>query len=111
MAAVVGALCASVPLPAQYWAPTTLAHPASISPVSSSRAFGSTVAPERGHVSHDVLVGAAIGAGAGIVGAAIAASAPGVTDHSEDGILYVVSAALGAGLGMLVGLIVGLSRD
>lgn len=114
MATLVLALGASTPLSAQYYAPATLARSSSTGAEESARRNAlrhAAVAPARGRVSHDVLVGAAIGAGVGIVAAAIAASGPGVTDHSEDAILYVGGAALGAGLGMAVGLIVGLSRD
>ena len=114
IATLVIALGASAPLEAQYYAPATLARSSIVGVEESAQRDESrhaAVAPARGRVSHDVLVGAAIGAGVGLVAAAIAASGPGVTDHSEDGMLYVGSAALGAGLGMAIGLIVGLSRD
>lgn len=109
------AMCASVSLQAQYYAPAALERASSSAgidaPARRDDVLRAAVAGERGRVSHDVLVGAAIGAGVGIVAVAIAASGPGVTDHSEDGIFYVGGAAFGAGVGMLVGLIVGLSRD
>ena len=57
----------------------------------------------RNEVSHDALVGAAIGAGAGLVTAVVATTRPTVHDHSEDAIGYVLFITLGAGSGLAVG--------
>lgn len=94
---------------AQYDQPAALRRP-----VAASAAAAPTVLPDSGEHHRSgkpVLVGAAIGAGVGIVAMAIAASGPGVTDHSEDALGYIAFGTFGALIGMTVGLIVAVSRD
>ena len=110
------AMSASTTLQAQYYAPPVLdrsltSYSGVNSPLHRDAPLEAVMAPRRGSVSHDVLVGAAIGAGVGIVTFAIVNSGPGITDHSEDSLGYIASAAAGAGLGMAIGLVIGLTRD
>ena len=58
-----------------------------------------------------VLVGAAVGAGVGIVTAAIIISGPNVHDHSEDALAYIMLGTFGALIGMTVGVIVAVTGD
>jgi hypothetical protein len=60
--------------------------------------------------SNGALIGAGIGAAAGLVTALIVTHGNGVSDHSEDAIAYVYLPALGAFVGLIVGSIVGLTR-
>jgi NhaP-type Na+/H+ or K+/H+ antiporter len=60
--------------------------------------------------SRGALIGAGIGAAAGLVTAVIATHRSGVTDHSEDALAYVYFPAFGAFLGLVIGAVVGLVR-
>jgi hypothetical protein len=60
--------------------------------------------------SNGALIGAGIGAAAGLVTALIVTHGNGVSDHSEDAIAYVYLPAFGAFVGLVVGSIVGLTR-
>jgi len=58
-------------------------------------------------VIHFALVGAGIGAALGFLSALISTHRDAVTDHSEDGLVYMLDTAGGAVIGLIVGGIVG----
>jgi len=58
-------------------------------------------------IANGALIGAGIGAGAGIIVALVDTQSGSVTDHSEDGLAYIAFGAFGAFLGLIVGGIVG----
>ncbi|MFL5489721.1 MAG: hypothetical protein ACJ8AJ_14675, partial [Gemmatimonadaceae bacterium] len=57
--------------------------------------------------TNTALVGAGIGAAAGLVAAIVLTNQGSVTDHSEDALGYVALISLGALVGLIVGSIVG----
>ena len=59
-------------------------------------------------VSHDALVGAGIGAAAGLIASPILNAQN--SDHSEDGMTYVVLVSFGALVGLVAGGIIGWTR-
>jgi gas vesicle protein len=59
-------------------------------------------------MSHDALVGAGIGAAAGLVVSPILNAQN--SDHSEDGMTYIVLMSFGAFIGLITGGIVGWTR-
>ena len=61
-------------------------------------------------VGHDARVGAAIGAGVGLIAAIVATTQPNVHDHSEDIYAYVLGIGLGTILGYGAGAVVGVIR-
>lgn len=61
-------------------------------------------------VGHDAKVGAAIGAGVGLITAIVLTTQPNVHDHSEDIYGYVLGIGLGTILGYGVGAVVGVIR-
>lgn len=116
LSSIVLALLLALALPrdarGQYYTATVLHHP---SPVGADVHAGALRPDQRersaGGVAHTALVGAAVGAGVGLVAAVVATTQPSVTDHSEDGIAYVLLIGLGAGLGLATGALVGLLRQ
>ena len=60
-----------------------------------------------GRTAIGALIGAGVGAAAGVVVAFIATHASNVSDHSEDGIAYVYLGAVGALVGLVVGAVAG----
>jgi hypothetical protein len=58
--------------------------------------------------SHDALVGAGIGAAVGLVASPILNAQN--SDHSEDGMTYVVLMSFGAFIGLVAGTIIGWTR-
>jgi hypothetical protein len=64
------------------------------------------VIPDR-HVGRGALIGAAVGASAGLVYSISLTQRPGVTDHSEDSLLIIFYTASGALIGLIVGGIAG----
>jgi hypothetical protein len=110
------ALIAGLALPqsasSQYYPPTAL-RPATVAATQRDldrSATESQIGEAGSGVAHDALVGAAVGAGVGLVTAVVATTQPGVTDHSEDVLAYVVFIGLGAGLGLAAGALVGVVR-
>jgi hypothetical protein len=63
-----------------------------------------------GRIALHSLVGAAVGAAAGGIGALYVTSQPRVTDHSEDGLAYIMLMSAGAIAGLVVGTVVGVVR-
>jgi hypothetical protein len=69
----------------------------------------SHAAPGRAsRISHDALVGAGIGAATGLIASPIVNAQN--SDHSEDGMTYVVLVSFGALVGLVAGSIIGWTR-
>ena len=69
----------------------------------------SHAAPGRAsRISHDALVGAGIGAATGLIASPILNAQN--SDHSEDGMTYVVLMSFGAFVGLVAGSIIGWTR-
>jgi hypothetical protein len=66
------------------------------------------VIPDR-HVGSGALIGAGIGASAGLLYSVIISHRPGVTDHSEDSLLIILYTASGALIGLIAGGVAGYS--
>ena len=78
----------------------TCAHAALVPPVA-------TPAPSASRAGRGAAIGFLVGAAAGTVVAYVTTHQSRVTDHSEDGIAYVVFVPAGALIGLLFGLVVG----
>jgi hypothetical protein len=106
---VVISLACARPVAAQYISPAGLPRPAASRDVSPMQFASSTAAPQSSRTvgaAHGALVGAGIGAAAGLI---VIAATP-HSDHSEDAMGYIVGAAGGAFVGLIVGGIIGAVR-
>jgi hypothetical protein len=73
-----------------------------------SRAVSSAAPGRASRISHDALVGAGIGAATGLIVSPILNAQN--SDHSEDGMTYVVLMSFGALIGLVTGSIIGWTR-
>ena len=111
------ALAATSPLPAQYPAPAagvrTHTMPAFRSTLSASAAERIVIRASEGggsRVLDRMGTGALIGAGVGLVAAFVHTEITGdYSDHSMDGLAYLVAIPMGTLAGLLVGFAVGVS--
>jgi hypothetical protein len=75
---------------------------------SLSRGVSHTAPGRASRISHDALVGAGIGAATGLIASPILNAQN--SDHSEDGMTYVVLMSFGAFIGLVAGSIIGWTR-
>jgi hypothetical protein len=73
-----------------------------------SRAVSHAAPGRASRISHDALVGAGIGAATGLIASPILNAQN--SDHSEDGMTYIVLMSFGAFIGLIAGSIVGWTR-
>jgi hypothetical protein len=73
-----------------------------------SRAVTHAAPGRASRVSHDALVGAGIGAAVGLVASPIVNAQN--SDHTEDGMTYIVFVSFGALVGLVAGSIIGWTR-
>jgi hypothetical protein len=73
-----------------------------------SRAVTHAAPGRASRVSHDALVGAGIGAAVGLVASPILNAQN--SDHTEDGMTYIVLVSFGALVGLVAGSIIGWTR-
>jgi|1185.fasta_scaffold781055_1 hypothetical protein len=86
-----------------------LASPHALKP--DDRALTDSTSDRITSTANGALIGAGVGAAAGLIGAFVATHQAKVTDHSEDGVALVVFVSFGAFVGLLIGGIVGFVRS